>query len=59
MKYGVFKLIYAFTLESAIWRCAQSHIEGTVQVGEPPYSYSQVVVMMLPASPGHFGLGAE
>lgn len=28
-------------------------------MGEPPYGCLQVVVMMLPDSPGHFGVGAQ
>lgn len=35
----VFKFICAPTLESVIWRCAQSNMEGTVEVTDAPYSY--------------------
>lgn len=55
----VFKFIYAPTLESLIRRCAQSNVEGTVEVTETPYSYLQAVALMLPDPPGHFGIGAQ
>lgn len=59
VKCCISKFIYASALESAIWRHAQSNTQGTAQVGEPPYGCLQVVVMMLPDSPGHFGVGAQ
>ena len=59
MRCYIFKFIYAFTLGSAVRRHAQSNMEGAVQVAEPPDSYLQVVMMMLPDSPGHFGIGDQ
>lgn len=59
MKCCIFNFSYASTLENVIQRHAQSNMEATVQVVELPYGYWQVVAMVLPVSPGPFGIGAQ